>query len=560
MPTPLEEITESIKIGLNEEEINEKVLRDFLDRFVTQGRAVQNIVVDIASKHLKHFQKKDVKEILKDLGNGGAKRLKDIILEEDDTKPYLIIAQQVLECFHLITLEESEKKDGKYDTMMMFKNYSYHTNLTPVKKFISRACREYNVNHEATFRNVMHYLQIQTLFSSDDFNYDDKVMVFPNGVYDFRKNRFGRFRNPEEKFFFYELNVPYKEGHYDCPKFKKLLVQWLDEKSSVMINGKASPHRKGTRIFLINDVFEAIGLCMTMKSDLKSSFMNYGNQNSGKTQFFNILTHIIGKRNMSGTSLQRLGGDQFGAEGMEFKILNYVGDLPASTVSDMGLFKSQTGDDQMVESEHKFGKKHYPKYVHKFWVNANKVPRLKWDDTASYDRFIMIHFPNEFKRSEGEGSIWKSIVKDENEVQGIIHEAIRGFKRLLNRGYFREILREDTIHTWKYHSDQIYAFLHDYCEKVPRERIEVNEMFLGYSEINAGESMNSLTKGLSRHGIRRRQGRSNGKQTDFYYGVKWKDDNPIKFIDYDPDIDEILEQPKKKKASSSIKYSELDEF
>ena len=109
------------------------------------------------------------------------------------------------------------------------------------------------------------------------------------------------------------------DKHYQCPKFKKLLVQWIDEKvyydrDKTM---RKFGYRKGKRKILLNDIFEMIGLCMTMNMRFKTAFLNYGPKDSGKTQFYNIIMNLIGFDNISNTSLQRMGKDQFGAENMD---------------------------------------------------------------------------------------------------------------------------------------------------------------------------------------------------------------------------------------------------
>lgn len=499
--------------SLNREEVNDTLIKECFRPFYGQGVGVQNLLLKKADKYFKHYGKRDLKDLFLHCKNGKS----DVLDEEDETLPYLQIAEKVMETFKIITLERNER-------ILVFDNYSYKHDLKEVRKFISDHIKLYNKSHKSTFSDVFHYVMNQTLFPEDQLNFDDEIMIFPNGVYNFRKGVFGKYKNPEEKYFFYELGIEYKRGYYDCPKFKKALVQWIDEKTT-------THYRKGKRVLLINDIFEGIGLCMTTKMDLKTAFLNYGPPGCGKTQFFNIISHVVGNKNLSQTSLQRLGKNEFGGEGLQFKILNYCGDLPSSSVMDTGLFKSITGGDLWLESEVKGGSKYSLILCCKFWFNANKVPRLgKWDDDATYDRFIMIPFPNQFKRLEDDTveSFWRQIVNDPNEMQGIVHEAIKGFKRLLKRGNFRNELREDTTHTWKYHSDKVYAFVHDHC-KISKGRVEVTEMFEAFSDVFPGESMNNLTRGLSRMGVHRKQGRLNGKQMDFYHGIQLR--RPMDVID-----------------------------
>ena len=115
------------------------------------------------------------------------------------------------------------------------------------------------------------------------------------------------------------------DKEYRCPKFKRLLREWL-----------SLPFSK----IRVRDIFEAIGLCMTVNVSYKAAFMNYGPPHTGKTQFFNIIKYVIGIKNMSALTLQRITKNEFGTVGLQFKLLNYCSDLGSKRIWDTSIFKN----------------------------------------------------------------------------------------------------------------------------------------------------------------------------------------------------------------------------
>lgn len=541
----IEKLISSISIT----ETNDNNVKLLLAKIKNQGTGIQNKTMSLLAEHLEYYGKQDIKQLFNDITK--KKGYNGIFEgdEDDEIKHYITIADEVMERFHIITLNLEHftlSATHKSDIMMVHKNYAYQRDFSEVRKFVSDRCIEYNVDHTSTIRNVFLYIANQTLLDPSKLNYDDKIIVFKNGIFDFEKWKFLKLKEPWKWYFFYEIphNLELEKGRiYDCPMFKKALVQWIDKKTIKW-------HRLGGRKVLINDIFEAIGLWMTMNMGFRTDFILYGDPGCGKSQFFNIVIRIIGLMNVSHTSLQRLGKNEFGAEGLEFKLLNYCGDLPFKKIEDTGIYKSISGGDTAVESERKGGAKHNIRPVCKFCFNANKVPRLgNYNDEATYDRFILINFGNRFEELDEDTikNFWKEIMDDPDEVQGIIHEAIYGFRRLLKRNGFREVLKEDTKHLWNYYSNRYYAFLYDYCEMDAGSRVNRDEFWEQYWNImGTSDTKNAITVNLRKLGVSAKEGRIKGKGNKawFYYGIKWKSefqeemDNSKK--DQEIDVDYIL--------------------
>jgi len=484
-----------------------------LKRVNGKSLGLQNQVLNLLHKRLKFYGKIDLKRLLKTLENGSASAEPDV----DDTKVYIKIAEKVLSEYNIITLEL-----GNEERMMVFDSNSYTFKISKLKGRITSLIKLHNATHRYTYNEVIDYIKKNTLFDPKKLNYDPMIMNFSNGQYCFNKDGTGYFSPTDEDekgawHYFYEIPHDYEPidemgEKFRCPKFKNALRSWI-----------SAPFSK----VRIRDIFEAIGLCMTMNMSFKAAFLNYGPPHSGKTQFFNVIVNLIGMENMAFTSLQRLGKNEFGAWGLEYKILNYCGDLPSKKVDDNGIFKDITGADFSVEAEGKGERKYNFIPVVHFWFNANKVPLFAdWDDDATYERMIMFEFPNQFLEfaNDTKKDFYKEIINNPKEMQGIVHEAIKGFKRLIKRGGFRRKLRENTKHLWNYNADVFYRFIYDFCKKSKRSKIQVDEFTDVFTEENPGYAKNTITKQLQRLGIKKKELRIKGtsKKSRYYVGVKWK--------------------------------------
>ena len=153
-------------------------------------------------------------------------------------------------------------------------------------------------------------------------------------------------------------------------------------------------------------------------------------------------------------------------------------------------------------------------------------------------RWIIINFPNSFPEgTDGRiNDIFDIICKDEKEVQGIIHEAIKGAIRLMERGNFRPEIVKNTAHIWRYNSDDIYAFISDNCireatESVPAKEFHTEFNTYLYKKGKRTLGKNRIMKMLENHGIfKQRSGTENefGIREEYYNGIGWKPDDIIK--------------------------------
>lgn len=328
--------------------------------------------------------------------------------------------------------------------------------ISQLKIDLSKKIEEYNIpGNKAMLNKVLDIFKTQNYVDERKyFNHENWIIPFQNGYFDVRKEIFHQIH---EKNFFYEIPHKYDFLHkHDCVEFKGALQDWL--------YGQYENPTKET------DLFEIIGYLMTMNVNLKKAFYIYGDLNSGKTTFENILLHVIGKENRANISLQRMSENQFGTNGLQLKILDMVGDHGSEEIKRFGIIKELTGGDREIAVEGK--NKDKGKFLNhcKLLLCGNGLPFLSNpNDEAYYFRWILINFANSFKVTSEPFS--DSIINNLEEIQGIIHQSIRGVCRLYKRGHFREEITHNIRHFWLYNSNPLYRFVKDKCTEEWGENI-----------------------------------------------------------------------------------------
>lgn len=412
-------------------------------------------------------------------------------------KPYILIVDDIKSEFDLITMHDSK------EILMRDGNIYRKDTKGRVEKIISNKVREFNLNHRSTKADILSLLKDETIYDRNDLCYDENKINFKNGYYDLEK---GFCPSDDSKVFPFEIPHNWEDIKRDeyCPKYKEALSKWLGTDS----------------VFTSSDMFEMIGYLMTLDNSLKKAFMVYGNQDSGKTQNLLIINYLLGEENIARIELQRLDHDQFGTDGLEFKTICEDDDLPKDRLKGASKFKKITGGMPFIGAEKKGGEKYSFRNTIRFLFNCNSIPKAyDEDDEAFFIRWVLINFHKPIPDDEQIPNFYKTITEDPEEIQGIIHEAIEGIKRLKDRGNFRPQIKKDTREVWKTISNPLYAFIKNRCKKGSFESIPTKEFLEVYNDhllsINKETvSIQILYREMEKLGIYKKRERSASE--DFY--------------------------------------------
>lgn len=369
--------------------------------------------------------------------------------DDDDREFYIKLVNKCRERFNIITMKQSR-------VTMIGNGCYYTTDISPLDDFIAREAEEANVrNYVSVKKNVLELIKDTTRFNEDQFYYEDTLVPFSNGYYDIQEETFHEYDDVLEKPFFYVIPHEYKDDkEYDCPRFKKKLKEWIVNPNSRVV---------------IDDMFEAFGYTMTPTTSYKYFFVNYGVPNTGKSQLMNILNYIIGSQNTLSTSLNQLNG-RFELGFLQWKIVAKSPDMTKEALFDNAVMKNLTGGDTGARGEIKRGELFDFIPTIKVWCNVNDLPEvIDLADIAFFGRVMLFLFENVYEptKTSFKRDFYREIVDDEDEVQGIIHEALKGMKRLKERKCLREELVRNNRHRWLMLSNEPYQFIQEHCEFGP---------------------------------------------------------------------------------------------
>lgn len=324
---------------------------------------------------------------------------------------------------------------------------------------------------------------------------DTHLIAVQNGILDLNTNQILEFA-PDYKFFT-KINA-YYDSKADCPKIKKFLSEVLADETT------------------IDTFFEMAGWCLWREYVPEKAFMFWAKGRNGKGKTIGILKNFLGEKNCSAIGLQDLKeGDNFILQSMLGKLANMGGDLQDTTIKETATFKKLTGRDPVT-----FNRKFLIPLTNTFYTKqifaCNDLPRV-WDNSLGFwERWELIKFPytfipekdynnlpedqKEFFKIEDPNILEK--ITDQEELNGLLNEALKGLKRLRNNkkfSYSRH--REETKQVWIRSSNTFMAFcLDNIKEDINAEisKLELKNAYIQYCRDNNVKSLSQkqITKYL----------------------------------------------------------------
>lgn len=184
----------------------------------------------------------------------------------------------------------------------------------------------------------------------------------------------------------------------------------------------------------------------------------HGNGANGKSVFFEVLTALLGRENVSTYPLSDLT-DKTGYYRAEIadKLLNYSSEISKEMNCDM-FKKLASGEAFTARSPYgrPFEVRNYAKMI----FNANELPKDTEQNNAFFRRFIIIPFDVTIPQEEQDRELHQKIIN--NELAGVFNWVMDGLKRLLlNKSFTACNAIEKTIEQYRTESDSVQMFLSD---------------------------------------------------------------------------------------------------
>lgn len=214
----------------------------------------------------------------------------------------------------------------------------------------------------------------------------------------------------------------------------------------------------------------------------KAAFL-FGAARSGKSTVLRVCQEMVGDEHSSAVSLDQMCNDKFAAANLYGKRLNVVGEVAASHLEDITLFKKLTGEDK-VHADRKYGKQFSftSQALHVF--SANSLPTVGEGSRAYTERVRPFHFPHTYAGME-DPAVEERVV---SELPGILVRWVEAWRRRRERGRWLET-SEQVRHEFDRKSDRVRMFLDEACTVGEgfSTATELTQAFKVYAEANGGK-------------------------------------------------------------------------
>jgi putative DNA primase/helicase len=369
---------------------------------------------------------------------------------ENQTELYEI-ACQLMKDYKILTTYDSEEmfiyEDG------YFKPYAQ----TKVKEIIDTALGEDAT--ESRVLEVVNHIKRKTYENREALNEINlRYLNFKNGVYDLQEKKL----MPHAWNYCFPFIIPhnYNPEATEPTQIDTFFKQVLP----------------GENVSL---AYELFAYSLWRYNPFKLAFMLYGNTNTGKTTFCNLFTEVMGKENVCNIELQALDEDRHASIQLFGKHANLFDDLPSRAVKQTGVFKAITGNGT-IQGQHKFKNRVGFRAYAKLIFATNQIPRPMDDSDAYYDRWVLLNFPNQFKKNNP--IELESVLYDEQEIEGLIKKIVELLPELLKNGFTYPLDTEEKRRLYLKLSDPAGTFLGELTEFEANKATPKDELYAEFME------------------------------------------------------------------------------
>ena len=204
----------------------------------------------------------------------------------------------------------------------------------------------------------------------------------------------------------------------------------------------------------------------------------YGTGANGKSVFFEIVTAMCGRDNVSNYSLQSLTEEKgFYRAKISNKLVNYASEISGKL--EASLFKNMVSGEP-VEACLKYGQPFTMTDYAKFIFNCNELPKDVEYTNAYFRRFLIIPFDVTIPENEQDKNLHSKII--ENELSGVFNWVLDGLNRLMQQKRFSECeAAQKAVEKYRIESDSVQMFLNEHGYKIsPTKEIPLKDMLSEY--------------------------------------------------------------------------------
>jgi len=218
----------------------------------------------------------------------------------------------------------------------------------------------------------------------------------------------------------------------------------------------------------------------------------YGTGANGKSVFFEIVTAMFGRQNVSNYSLQNLTEEKgFYRAKISNKLVNYASEINGKL--ETSLFKAMVSGEP-VEACLKYGQPFTMDDYAKFIFNCNELPKDVEHTNAFFRRFLIILFEVTIPEHEQDKTLHTKII--EKELSGVFNWVLEGLNRLLEQKRFSDCdAARQAVEQYKIESNSVQMFLKENDYKSSPVNYElIKSLYLDYKAFCIEDGMPPFKK------------------------------------------------------------------
>lgn len=306
-------------------------------------------------------------------------------------------------------------------------------------------------------KEIIKFIKIKTFVRPDEVNKNWNEIVVRNGILNISTMKL----YPHTPL---SYNTIYIDFNYnDGVPYSSIIDTFLNT-----ISGK-DPEKK--QLFL-----EMIGYCFVQRNVLQKFFICFGQGQTGKSTFLNLVGNLLGRENSAYLDLEALDKDFMVSE-LFGKLVNIGDDINFKGVKNTGLLKKLvSGEEVMAREIYKspFSFKNFAKLI----FCTNKMPTISDKTSGFYRRLIILDMNNKIEKPD---RFFLDKLTDQ-DYEYLLYKSIQAIRETIKRGAFTEC-RSSEVNLDRFKTDQSSAltFIEDMnIEKKDLELRSARELYEEY--------------------------------------------------------------------------------
>ena len=273
---------------------------------------------------------------------------------------------------------------------------------------------------------------------------------------------------------------------------KELVPHSKDFLSPVQIDAKWDPGAECPRIDrFIAEVFppdseqlffELAGLYITPDTRQQVAVMLTGNGANGKSVTIELITRLLGHRNVSNVSLQEICGREASTAQLYGKLLNTFTDIPDTRIANTPTFRKIVDGRRSIIS---IGRRYRGPFTFRPFTrllfSANRTLRSSDVSHSHLRRWLVIPYASSFRGKED--TFLTDKLSTPQELSGLLTKAVRALRQMLQQGRLSIDYNLATAQDeFRMNIDSAREFVHAEADLDPDVQVDQADLYRAYKK------------------------------------------------------------------------------